>query len=151
MKKPIIIIAPHADDEIIGCHSYLYNHRGIVIVYFGTDKAREEATESAKFYDFEIEYSPEYVPWSGVTYLFPDPYFETHPEHRRLGALGETWARQMYDVIFYSTNMNAPYIAESEHKLNKKEELDMLYPEKADLWKYDHKYWLFEGHCKWIF
>ena len=26
-----------------------------------------------------------------------------------------------------------------------------VYPDQKSLWEFDHKYFLFEGHCKWVF
>ena len=81
----------------------------------------------------------------------PDPVYELHPLHRQWGMVGETMARVGFDVIFYSTNMNAPYIHELAVADDKKELLNKVYPDQKSLWEYDHKYFLFEGYNKWIF
>jgi hypothetical protein len=47
--------------------------------------------------------------------------------------------------------MNAPYIHEVNLPDDKKYLLDQVYPDQKDLWKYDYKYFLFEGYCKWVF
>ena len=149
--KNVVIIAPHADDEIIGCHSILDSMKNITVL-FPTIFGLHQAEVSKEFGNFETGlFKSDLEVKTEETYFFPDPYFELHPAHRRLGAIGEKWAREGYDVVFYSTNMNAPYIHEVENWSLKKHILDVCYPDKADLWKYDHKYFLFEGHCKWIF
>jgi hypothetical protein len=47
--------------------------------------------------------------------------------------------------------MTAPYIKEVEKPEEKEELLNKVYPDQKDLWKYEKKYVLFEGYCKWIF
>jgi hypothetical protein len=145
-----IIIAPHADDEIIGCFSIL--KRGVPWILFGTPLGVKEAKVSANYFGFQplqISDLPQFMKKES-TFFFPDPYFELHPLHRQLGALGEKLFREGEDVIFYTTNMNTPYIRETEKRDEKLEAMNYCYPEKSDLWKYEHKFYLFEGHCKWI-
>lgn len=151
MRKDIIIVAPHADDEIIGCFDVLRTGR-VSHVLFSTQDACREALKSASHFGFIGEYAATHTPRVfGLhnTYLFPDPYTELHPHHRAWGHKGEELARMGYNVYFYSTNMQAPYIRESMFPALKKESLDILYPEKKELWAYDHKYFLFEGQTKW--
>ena len=77
-------------------------------------------------------------------FYFPGPD-ELHPAHRKQAAIGEALARQGLNVIFYTTNMNVKWIKEETFPDKKKEMLDKIYPSQSDLWKYDHKYFLFEG------
>ena len=137
-----IIIAPHRDDEIIGCWEIIEEE--IDKVYFAHGKeliddnwGQKKGTVIKKFKKKDTLY-------------FPDPYFETHPEHRYWGAFGENLLREGHNVIFYSVNMLAPYIHEVENPTSKLDALNKEYSHKADLWKYDHKYFLFEGRCKWL-
>src|SRR6056297_158099 len=150
MENDIVIVAPHPDDEIIGCHSFL---KDVTCICFGTPMSQAElyrlsdafmcATIQAK------EPKVENLPKAGL-YLFPDPYFETHPLHRQWGLVGELMMRQYgYHVLFYTVNMRAPYIFEVPHPEEKRKALDIMYPEKSDLWVYEHKYFLFEGYCEW--
>ncbi|GAF99918.1 unnamed protein product, partial [marine sediment metagenome] len=66
------------------------------------------------------------------------------------GAIGERVLRDGYNVIFYSIQMNTPYIHEVEAPEDKKRLLDLVYPSQISLWDNDAKYYLFEGRCKWI-
>ena len=86
------------------------------------------------------------------TFLFPDPTYDTHPDHRASGAIGEDIARKGGSVIFYSTEMNAPYkYVLSEDNIKAKEVmLNEVYPSQSDLWKYEKKYILFEGFNQWL-
>lgn len=144
-----IIIAPHADDEIIGCYELL--SLGLVAkVLFPTTIAMEEGNDSSEHFMFGRQILDEFVFSANYTYLFPDPTYELHPEHRKIGALGEQLLRVGQSVIFYSTNMNAPYIHEVRQPALKRKCLEELYPTKCTLWYYEHKYFLFEGYNKWI-
>ncbi|MHA1815032.1 MAG: hypothetical protein ACTSX1_03420, partial [Candidatus Heimdallarchaeaceae archaeon] len=152
-KSDLIIIAPHPDDEIIGCYNYLIKpdtYRNKVVFYSGDlDNDRKETVLKLKE-ETEVKFQlfqntlPTTFMNPAFTYLFPDPYFETHPMHRSWGNQGESLARQGYNVIFYNTNMNAPYIHEVKDPDAKRKLLEKVYPDQKSLWRYDHKYFLFE-------
>lgn len=154
--RNFVIFAPHADDEIIGCFELL-EAQVVKQVVFGTHEAMAECVSSKcnKHYGFTtttvfLADLTKFKEYKNDTLVFPDPTTELHPEHRAWGALGERLAREGFDVIFYTTNMNAPYMRESKDPVAKKEALNTYYPEKKTLWRYEHKYFLFEGHIKWI-
>jgi len=86
-----------------------------------------------------------------TTFYFPSPVDEIHPDHRRLGVMGESMLRNNgLDVIFYTTTMTVSYIHETKNPKGKEELLNNVYPSQSDLWKYEKKYILFEGYNKWI-
>ncbi len=151
MKK-YVIIAPHADDEIIGCYEFLLS--GLVeSVLFNTRQGEVEAIPSSEHFGFRIGSIDELADLAlneNLILLFPDHTYETHPDHRKLGSLGEDIWRAGQAVIFYSTNMLSPYIHEASSPLNKRHCLNMLYTNKSTLWQYDNKYFLFEGYIQWI-
>jgi len=157
--KSSVIIAPHPDDEIIGTYEELSNKDNhIVIIYGHTIEAerREEALSLKSYFsNIKAQLFQNTVPQPYLQktnkFFFPDPIYETHPEHRQWGYFGEQLAREGFNVIFYSTIMTAPYIHKVKNPEKKKEALDKNYPSQMDLWKYDHKYFLFEGKCRWIF
>jgi len=161
-KEPVvstIIIAPHPDDEIIGCFEQLKNSSSnLVIIYSGdTDADRRETVLNLKkeIPHIKIQLFQQTVPQTFLhpanKFFFPDPIYETHPKHREWGFMGEQLARNRFDVTFYNTNMNAPYIHEVKMTDMKKYLLNKVYPDQKSLWEYDHKYFLFEGYNKWIF
>jgi len=156
--KKSIIISPHPDDEIIGCFDILQNNECIIIYSHKIDKKRREESLQLKKHmssnvimQFYLNNIPPYLLIEENTFYFPDPIFENHPDHRYWGAMGEKLLREnKLDIVFYSVNMNAPYIYESSNSEKKKLLLDTVYESQKDLWKYDHKYFLFEGYCKWL-
>lgn len=154
-NKEYIIIAPHADDEIIGCYEVLKTGK-VATVYFPTREAVAESMTSALTYGFEpkiisISKGISVKILNEVTFLFgPDPNYDFHPEHRFWGHVVERAAReQKLNVCFYNTNMNAPYIREVKDQQGKQKALDICYSQKADLWRFDHRYFLFEGQTQW--
>jgi len=154
----IVIIAPHCDDELIGCYKVITEAKyPPVIIYTGQidAKRRKESLKlkdstgiAMQFYTVDI---PPILVNPATKFYFPDPAYETHPEHRKWGFIGEGFARGGFDVTFYNTNMNAPYLYEVPSPDKKRELLEEVYPSQKSLWKYDHKYFLFEGYCRWIF
>lgn len=160
-----IIIAPHADDEIIGCWKLLQNQQWNCRVLH--DEPPTEAQRIAFLNYFPWVHLIEPTKYTNRGELidivklfatsedthcyFPDPIYETHPLHKIWGNVGSFLfqSRLIPSVSFYTTNMTAPYLREEENAEEKREALDTIYPEKADLWRYDHKYWLFSGMISW--
>lgn len=156
-----IIIAPHHDDEIIGNFNILMQNNKKVILYYNEMPSVETkrrlidqipgGNRNTVFGIFPgHNFLPDNYDERNSTFYFPDPIFETHPLHREIGHIGEMLWRNGVNVVFYSTNMQARYISELSHPDAKRDLLNLVYPEKSDLWKYEHKYFLFEGRCKWI-
>lgn len=153
-RNPLLILAPHADDEIIGCFSFLQSEAA-KFVFFYTEKDVDDSIHSRHYFKFQPYLFQNFKPMleklgEDCLIMCPDPIYEQHPLHRKMGHVGESLVRLGYDVVFYSTNMNAPYISEVKEFVLKKECLDTFYPAKASLWQYDHRYFLFEGYNKWI-
>ena len=154
-KKEIVIIAPHPDDEIIGTWEIIQKEKPIIIYSGNTPQdRRKEASKLKEHVDIKAQLFQMSIPSSfinpNVTIYCPDPISEINPEHRMWGMMGESLSRQGIDVIFYSTNMNVPYIHEVKEPEKKEELLNKLYPSQSSLWKYEKKYILYEGRCKWI-
>lgn len=156
-KSEIVIVSPHYDDEIIGCYEIISNPIiKPVIIYMQNDEERKK--ESLKLKDeldnIKIQLFQKSIPYTFINpnnvLYFPDPIFEFHPDHRKWGAIGEDYLRQGLNVVFYSINMQAPYIHEIKESNQKENLLNKVYHSQKDLWKIDKKYVLFEGRCKWI-
>lgn len=159
----VIIVAPHGDDEIIGCHAILTHEsnkeNGIrpIILYTEepTPERQEEILKLKEHVDIKAQLFLKSIPQQyfnpETLFYFPDPIYEIHPAHRVQGAIGENIGRSGLNVIFYTTNMNAPYIHETRLAKEKRELLETVYPSQKELWAFDHKYFLFEGYVKWLF
>lgn len=154
-----IIISPHPDDEAIGCFKQLQDPTNqIVIIYSGDTKSDRRETVlkiKEKLDNIKAQLFQTSIPTPFINrnnkFFFPDPVYEIHPQHRQWGFVGEQLARNGFDVTFYNTIMNAPYIHEVPDPMIKQSFLNEVYPDQKSLWEYDHKYFLFEGYCKWLF
>lgn len=157
-KNRIVICVCHPDDEIIGCYKHVTNDENPpVILYMDTtisEERRQEALKLKEFTKISIQMFCNSIPPIflnlSTKFYFPDPIYEIHPDHRRLGAMGEAYLRNKFDVTFYSINMNSPYIYETKNSQKKEELLNQIYPSQKSLWEYEKKYILFEGYNKWI-
>jgi len=153
----VIIVSPHPDDEIIGCWEVLSNPKMKPIIIYTEPVERMRKTQSGnlmKWAKIKAQMFYRSIPTNLLnpenTFYFPDPVYEMHPAHRLQGAIGEQLVRSGFDVIFYSTNMQAPYCHEVDNPDAKEDLLNKVYPSEKDLWKYEKKYVLFEGKCRWI-
>jgi len=153
--KGVVIIAPHPDDEIIGAWEILKNEKPIIIYSGNTENnRREEALKLKDHVSIKAQLFQMSIPTSFTNDQFtiycPDPIYDINPEHRMWGMIGESLLRNGIDVIFYNTNMNAPYIHEVKESEKKEELLNKVYPSQSSLWKYEKKYIIYEGRNKWI-
>lgn len=157
-KREFVIIAPHPDDEILGNFEVLMNPIIKPIIIYTEDveqKRREEALTLKKHIDsiqvqmFQKSIPPIFLNPTNILY-FPDHLYETHPMHRKWGSFGEDLFRQGFNIIFYTTNMNTPYMHEVKEFKQKRHLLEKIYPSQKNLWKFENKYFLFEGRCQWI-
>jgi len=155
LKDEIFIIAPHPDDEVIGCYEILKKHNPIII-YTARDipnDRREQARKLRDHFDIKGQFFLSTIPSNFLhnsnMFFFPHPVYETHFEHRMQGMVGEQLLRAGNpNIYFYITEMNAPFKFEADSE--KKEMLDKCYPDQASMWKYEHKYFLFSGYDKWV-
>lgn len=132
-----VILAPHLDDEILGCYSIL--DQACQIIYFTYDY-REDGISSyrdrAKYckdidFDFDILHD-------GDTIYIPSK-FDYHPLHRKVRRFGLSLPGKK---MFYSVEMNTPWLEEEEDVSGKRALFEKMYPYedmKSD------KYFLFKS------
>jgi len=150
----IYIIAPHCDDEIIGTYSVV-SRFPCTIVFVQEDEERLVRAEKLKEFNKDIEITTfrekfEWINFHSDIVFAPDPNYEMHPLHRKIGNLILNKFFDGYNVYFYTTNMNTPYtrLLHPVERQEKKEMLDKIYPDQSDLWKYEWKYFMYEGIVK---
>jgi len=138
-----IILAPHIDDELIGCYTLL--EKGIIdkVVYFyDVDSIRkEEALNLAKYFNLEVDFSGlSFEPEEGDTIYIPCKQ-DVHVHHK----IVNNKYRYFPNVQFYSIdkNFNQEPLSCAEVE-NKTALLDRFFPSQKHLWKYDKRYCLFE-------
>lgn len=148
-----IIIAPHPDDEIIGCYSLIKKRLVNKVIYIDPGPRRfERAIVAGRELGFSVcslsfknlcnvslgkEFDPE------CTYLVPD-VTDRHPLHQAINCI----ARQSICRLgYYTTDMVSSFVRELSivEKERKKLMLDKYYPDQSSLWKSNYKYFLFEG------
>jgi len=140
-----IILAPHIDDELIGCFSLIKDKKVKKVIYFfeTTPERLEEAKEVSKHYGFEIEFStiddfkPEFN--ENDIILLPQKT-DSHSHHKQVNQL--KW-KIKNKKKFYSIDMkNAKPLPLSV--INEKEKaLKKFYPSQINLFE-NAKYFLFE-------
>ena len=143
-----IILAPHADDAIIGCWSII--KKPFVYVLYNDEDTLIEAAQFIAQFNLKAGLILDLISLirkreNAIIYA-PNPFTELHPLHKEIGMRAYRLAQSGLKVVFYSTNMNTNSLVELEDYKSKKKALEMFYPDKADLWKYDWKYFLFESH-----
>jgi len=156
-RSETVIISPHFDDAEIGNFEVLTNPLvKPIIIYMQHDEERKKEALKLKTFvpNIQVQLFQKSIPSmflnpSNILY-FPDPIYENHPDHRRWGSYGEELLRQGLNIIFYSINMNSPYIHQVKDFKQKRNLLDKIYPSQKSLWKYEHKFFIWEGRCKWI-
>jgi LmbE family N-acetylglucosaminyl deacetylase len=139
-----LIIAPHIDDETIGCWSLLLDDNRKVTVCWGyelTEQRKDEANKLACYaidckFGFE-HLTPEFIKTFDEVYV--PSRRDWHADHKATCA-----AYRQYATHFYSVDMaNGRYLGEEESS-KKRKFLDAWFPSQSGLWANEAKYWLFE-------
>ena len=106
MSKEIVIVAPHADDELIGCYSVIKNAKHKPVIIYTEEVSPDRKQEVMKLKEhinvkgqmFLRSIPPTFLN-KDTTLYFPDPIYEIHPAHRTQGVIGEALARQGLNII----------------------------------------------------
>lgn len=141
-----VILAPHIDDELIGCFSLL--RKGLVSdVYYFYD-LDEQRIEEAKRLAKNLGFTPHFL--ESYPYTFPEDKIlllpniaDLHPHHKNINT---TYRREPNEKVYYSIDMNVKNRVLGEKERSDK--LDLLrtyYPSQSKLIEGNDKYHLFES------
>ncbi len=151
-----VIFAPHIDDELIGCYTYLMS--GLVrTVYYFFDVTQERIQEACNLqHKLKVEYNINYdIKFTAIpniieldkddTILVPN-INDTHPQHK----LVNLYAKKNYKnkKLYYSIDMNVRKKVLLQYQRDIKKELLKSYPSQQNLLESDDKYFLFESVLK---
>lgn len=141
-----VILAPHLDDEVLGCFGVL---RDIDMVYFFTGDYRADALHVKEPERMVmLGYHLRYARWSDDIIFTPEDTiyipskYDYHPLHRRVRQIGLQLPGKK---MFYSVEMNTPWLEEEESPLAKRELFKELYPSEVRTINKDDKYFLFQS------
>lgn len=154
--KSVLILAPHIDDEMIGCWSVLSNPENQVTVHYFyelTDERKKEAQRMLDFFDPKGE-RVFAVNWTGdeqdvrnsighYTEVYVPSRRDSHADHKALCAKFRHYATHFYSVDMH----DGVYLGEKESGA-KRDALNYCYPSQYNLWNNNDKYWLFEAISK---
>jgi LmbE family N-acetylglucosaminyl deacetylase len=142
-EKPYVILAPHVDDEVIGCWRLLDQGKVRGVSYFfnlSSERINESWDCSAK-YGFEV--------LDGLYDVKPDDILlvpniaDYHPHHKHVNHMVRNVANRVY---YYSVDMNvAMQVLPEFAQEQKKKDLMKLFPSQQELLRSTQKYYLFES------
>ena len=143
-----LVIAPHPDDELIGCYSLLQSRGSQVDVTFAFSTSELRYNEAKKcaglFGHTLIDYSQVNDRLDSYSEIYVPSLRDTHPEHKAVNLMFRCRASH-----FYSVDMVAPkaVLPEADQR-RKRDALNECYPSQRLLWDRDAGYYLFESvHC----
>lgn len=142
----MIILAPHVDDEVIGCFRLLLSGSVKTVIYFfDLDEERKaEALESSKRFGFiPISYSSATILNIPEDQVMVVPHIsDNHPHHKWVNQ----WAKQWPNVkLYYSVDMDRNVeLLSPEISYLKQTSLKQLFPSQLSLFE-NAKYYLFES------
>jgi len=140
-----IIIAPHLDDEIIGCYEYLKEID--YVIYFTKDYRIEHINNLVKSggheFNFEYIHIDDAAPGDIQNcILYLPSKFDHHPYHHtvRKAIVRNISGNNIFR--YYNIEMNSPFLEECSNPEDKLRLLKKYYPGEK-LFINDEKYWLF--------
>jgi len=146
-----IILAPHPDDEIIGCFGILSEVTDVYIFYECSVERQFESLfakhKARATYNLHFTTDFDKIDFNKVKKVYAPGSFDLHPDHRKINRLAKlAQSKHKFDLMFYSIDMNRkPYFLKD--KANIKKDVLTAFASQG-LLKKDDKYHLFEDIYK---
>jgi hypothetical protein len=146
-----VVLAPHCDDEVIGCWSLLASSQVTDVCYFYelTEVRKNEALKVAAKFGFTAHFLNAGEPLPFVDYesslLVLPSIRDTHFQHQTINRLYRTAAKNR---LFYSVDLDAAKtkrVFAPKDRAQKLKALNDFYPSEAALWHNNASYYLFEN------
>lgn len=148
--RDIVILAPHVDDEMIGCFTQLHMQRVKTVYYFYEvdDERHDEAISASEFFGFEpvfLNGNMTGIKGESADTIFMVPNInDAHPDHKAVNQFAKR-SLSMYKLRFYSVDMNVKFnVLSTEMRARKESMLKNVYLSQAKLFE-NEKYFLFES------
>lgn len=146
-----VILAPHADDELIGCWSLLTSGLIHTVIYFyELDRVRrQEAINCAATYNFLPLFAADFnvqqwvASYKTDTFYLPN-FHDSHPDHKQINRDYRTLPSVRYYSVDLDNAANKAVFSPTD-QCQKRFALDSLYPSQRELWNVNHSYFLFEA------
>jgi len=142
-----IIIAPHIDDELIGCYSILNDIDEVYYFFDITEERKLEAINVGKKFNFDCYFnkSMEDIIFTAEDIVYVTTSMDLHKDHKSINRLAKIAKNKYHFTLkYYSIDMNRkPKFLSKLHK-QKKMNMYELYPSQKGLFDSDEKYFLFE-------
>lgn len=143
-----IIIAPHPDDELIGCYKVLKAGQVKAVVYlFELTEARmKEARRVGQHFGFKpIFQNPLQRHTMTADEIYVPTFEDMHPQHKQ--ALYWALDNAQGKLVYYTIDKTIPFdVLTPQERSEKRKLLDEFYSSQKLLWERDEKYILFEGY-----
>jgi len=145
----VLIVAPHVDDETIGCFSVLEKVRTTpspaptTVLYLNelTEERKKEAANASAHFNFCPVFDARKLEAQRYQAVYIPNRQDAHPDHKQANAQFRSIATHFYSVdMRFDLTVLGPEVS-----ARKRQALDLLYPSQADLWRVEHKFWLFES------
>lgn len=139
-----IILAPHIDDELIGCYSILHDIDEVYYFFDITEERKIEALNTGKKFNFKCNFNePVDINYNDIVYVTTS--MDLHRDHKYVNRLAKSIQLDLDFVLkFYSIDMNRKPKFLSDLHQQKKKDMYELYPSQKGLFDSNEKYFLFE-------
>jgi hypothetical protein len=141
----VIILAPHIDDEVIGCYSKLSEVTDVYYFYECTKERKKEAKRVAKLFGYRVHFNAKIdkINFNKVKRVYAPGSYDLHKDHKTVNKkIKQIHLEHSFELFFYSIDMNRKPVYLKKDSSKKKKLLD-IFKSQNTLFN-DEKYFLFE-------